>query len=291
MKRHYFIFCLLCAAVLAGCSKPDDPAPTPTPPVTPPVIPTTPQNCIMSGVSQRNSGTKAEFAINITYNAGLNPTRISVYDSAAGQSIYNTALTYITADSIRLNDLEYFKLDASKRVVVFVTNSDMIDPSDGDNYRYEYKYNTEGYLVTKYLYINGSTVPNYTTTYTYTGTLLTGCTMLATSSGNLKILESTINYDSPLSPKTVMYSFPDGFESFYFTAALNFGTKPTKLLSQMVTKLFNPATGTVIDTWTTNYNGYTLDANGYLATGTATGDLQQGMAAFYGKTYFMYQCQ
>lgn len=291
LKRFQYFIIILTVATLAACSKPNDPTPTPpTPPVVPPVTPTT-QTCIMSGVSQRNSGTKAEFAITVVYNSTLAPTTIVVYDSASSTHIYDATLTYAAADSIRLNAYEYIKLDASKRVSLFITRSDMTDAANSDVYRYQYVYNTDGYLATKYLLINGSANANYTTTYTYTGTQLTGCSMVATSSGNLKILDATISYESTLAPKRMMYTFPDGFENFYFTAALNYGTRPVKLMSQMVTKIYNPGTGAVIDTWTTNYSGYSLDTNGYLVGGTATGDLQQGVAAFYGKTFFSYQCQ
>jgi hypothetical protein len=167
----------------------------------------------------------------------------------------------------------------------------LTDIANADDYRYEYIYTSDGYLSTKNLYINGSKVANYTTVYTYNNGLLTGCVMTATSAGNLKMLESTLSYDATLSPKTMIYTFPDAFESYYYTATLNFGVRPTKPLAQVVTKLYNPGNGTLIDTWTTNYSGYSVDSNGYLSGGTANGDLQQGIASFYGKTYFTYQCQ
>ena len=115
--------------------------------------------------------------------------------------------------------------------------------------------------------------------------------MISPVSGNLKILDAALTYDTSTAPKTMIYPFPDGFENYLYTPILNFGNRPAKALSQVVTKLYNSGTGALLDTWTTNYSGYTLDGNGYLTNGTANGDLQQGMASFYGKTYFTYQCQ
>jgi hypothetical protein len=75
----------------------------------------------------------------------------------------------------------------------------------------------------------------------------------------------------------------------YFTV-LNYGNRPTNPPQQVVTKIYNTTTGVVLDTWTTNYSGYKADANGYLTYGVASGDLQQGIASFYGKTNFYYNC-
>jgi hypothetical protein len=183
------------------------------------------------------------------------------------------------------------KLDTSKRVIAFVTRSDLTDPANSDIYRYEYLYNASGYLAIKNLYINGSVNAYYSTNYAYTNNLLTSCIMTSPIAGNLKVLEATLAYDTSTSPKTTIYPFPDGFENYLYAPVLNFGKRPGKALSQVVTKLYNASTAAVLDTWTTSYTGYSLDSNGYLTNGTANGDLQQGMASFYGKTYFTYQCQ
>jgi hypothetical protein len=285
------LFILGAAVVYCGCSKGgDNPSPTPNPTPTPTPTPTA-KTCIISGISQRNSGVKAEFGMTILYDNSLNPTKITVYDSAANSKLFDASLTYVTSDSVRIDTYQYLKLDASKRVIVFVTREDMTDPANSDTYRYEYIYTSDGYLSTKNLYINGSKVANYSTSYAYNNGLVMNCIMRAVSSGNQKVLESTLTYDASLSPKTMIYTFPDAFESYYYSTALNFGVRPSKPLTQVVTKLYNPATGVLLDTWTTNYSGYSLDSNGYLSNGNANGDLQQGMASFYGKTSFTYQCQ
>jgi hypothetical protein len=293
MKTHLSKILLLITILFAiGCGNKDAPTPTPTPPNPPtPPTPPAPKTCIFAGISQQNSGAKSEFYLSIQYDGSLNPTKISLFDSAANTRLLNATLTYVTADSVRLDAYQYFKLDASKRVIAFFTKEDMTDPINSDNYRYEYKYSSDGFLVTKNLYINGSPSPVYSTAYTYTNGLLASCLMTAVSSGNKKVIESTLTYNATLSPKTMIYTFPDGFESNLYSTALNFGNRPTKPLTQVVTKIYDPASGTLLDTWTTNYNGYSIDSNGYLSNGVAAGDQQQGIASFYGKTTFLYQCQ
>jgi len=282
---------LLISAVYLSCSKYNNDAAiiTPTPP-TPP-IPPSPKTCIIAGFSQTNSGNKPEFFMSITYNGNLNPTRISVYDSAANSQLFSANLTYASADSIRIDAYQYFKLDNNKRVSRFFTKQNMKKPTSSDNYLYEYTYNSDGYLTTKNLYVNGSLTPLYNTTYTYTNGLLTSCLMVAASAGNKKILESSLTYDESISVKTMFYTFTDGFESYYFSPAMNFGIRPAKPPKQIITKFYDPANNNLLDTWTSNYSGYMLDGNGYLSYGIASGDQQQGMANFFGKTTFLYQCQ
>ena len=290
IKRIAGIFCIM--TLLIGCPKNGDtPAPPPNPP-SPPTPPNpTPKTCIISGIFQQNSGPKPEFALLITYNSSLNPTRISAYDSATNRQLFVANLTYGSTDSIRIDAHQYIKLDASKRVTAFFTKSDMTDPQGSDNYRYEYIYNTEGFLITKNLYINGANSPTYVTTYTYSNGLLTSCLMVVASAGNKKVLEATLTYETGLTPKTMLYTFPDGFESYYYSTALNFGTRPNRPLKQVITTLFNPATGATIDVWTSNYSGYTINTDGYITYGVTTGEQQQGIASFFGKTTFTYQCQ
>jgi hypothetical protein len=280
------ILFLIVTMIFLGCGKKDaGSGGTPTPPPPPPPTPTA-STCILSGVSQVNS----EAALTAFYDNNLNVTRLLIFDSVNNIKRFDVNLNYVTGDSIRLDAYQYFRLDAGKRVILFVTKSDLKNPSTSDDYRFEYFYNAQGYLESKNLYINGSTLPNYKTVYTYSNNLVTKCVMTAVSSGNLKVLESDLIYNTSVTIKTWMYTFPDAIEGYMYFTVLNFGNRPTNPLQQVITKIFNTSTGAVLDTWTTNYSGYKVDSNGYLTYGIASGDLQQGMAMFYGKTNFYYLC-
>ena len=246
--------------------------------------------CIFSGIFQVNKdGVKPESALTVYYDNSFNVTRILIYDSVYNIKRFDANFNYITNDSIRIDGFQYLKLDAQKRVVLFVTKSDLKDPANADTYIFEYVYNSQGYLDTKNLYVNGSKLPNFKTVYTYTNNLITKCVMTAVSSGNLKVLESDLIYNSSINIKTWIYTFPDAFEGYMYYTALNFGNRPTKPLQQVITKIYSAA-GALLDTWATNYSSYKVDSNGYITFGVANGDLQQGIGAFYGKTNFYYQC-
>lgn len=288
------LLCILCGFTLfTGCGKQESPPAVNPPPTNPPVNPppTNPKNCIVSGISQTNTGTKSDFVLSVSFNSNDAPTKFLVYDSLANTKIFEANLTYITTDSIRLDQYQYIKLDASKRVSVFVTKSDMSIPTTADDYKFMYIYNNDGYLITKYLYINGSATPFQTTSYTYTNNLLTKCVMTAGGNNSLKILEADLLYDNNSTLKNWIYTFPDAFESNVLNTALSFGNKANKALTSIVTKIYNPANGNILDTWTTNYGSYTFNADGYLTSINATGDLQQGIVTCYGKTVFTYTCK
>lgn len=275
--------------IFVGCSKQDAGSGVGTTPPPPPPPPTA-TKCIVSGVSQVNSGNKSEAALTAFYDNNLNVTRLLIYDSVSNIKRFDVNLNYITSDSIRLDAYQYFRLDASKRVILFVTKSDLKNLSTSDDYRFEYFYNAQGCLESKNLYINGSKLPNFRTVYTYSNNLVIKCVMTAVSSGNLKVLESDLFYNTSVTIKTWMYTFPDVIEGYMYFTVLNFGNRPTNPLQQVITKIYNTSTGAILDTWTTNYSGYKVDSNGYLIYGIASGDLQQGLASFYGKTNFYYQC-
>lgn len=289
---EYLFLCWIATIMFAGCSKPDggQNPPTPTPPTQPPVTPV-PSNCILSGISQVNSGTKTEFALTALYDVSSNVKRISAYDSTTSESTFRADFNYVTADSIVIDPYQYIKLDAGKRVILFSTKSDLVNPSIADDYKCKYSYNSQGYLTTRDVYINNYSLPNFSTSYTYTNNLLTNSTTRSVSSGNLKVMESDITYDNTINIKNWIYTFPDATIESKYTSVLNFGNRAVYPVKKVVTKIYNPLTGVLMDTWTTNYGAYRVSENGNVTYGEATGDLQQGIAVFFGKTHFYYNCQ
>lgn len=284
-----YIVIISSSLLFAACKKGDTPAPTP--PTPNPPTPPAPKTCFLTGITQANTGSRPDFALSLTLNANNETTAFIVYDSLGNKKIFDANFVYASADSIRIDQYQYIKLDANKRVKTLVALADISNPAQSDIYRYEYVYNSNGYLSTKYQYINQSANSFYTTTYTYTDNLLTKCLVTVTGNSDQKILESDLTYDAAATAKNWVYAFPDAFESYLYSAALNFGNKPARPITQVVTKIYNPINNNVLDTWTTNFSSYSFNTDGYIQSVTANGDLQQGMAIFYGKTQFSYSCK
>lgn len=270
-----------------SCGKDEDVVPIPQPPV----VGGGNKSCSLKGISQFNSGTNAEFSLTGFFDNDLKSIRVMVFDSVTNRKVFDAPFIYSTADSITIDTYRYVLLDGNKRVKTLVTPSDLSDPVNSDQQRFEYTYDTNGFLIRKSMFLNGSKIPDYTTDYSYTNNLLTGCVLKASSAGDLKLLESVISYSTDKTIKNWIYTFPDAFESFFYSTVLNFGVKPLHPVSKMSTTIFNPADGTILDTWVTNFNNYLISSDGYVLSGTANGDLQQGMVGFYGKTNFYYQCK
>ncbi|NTS39818.1 hypothetical protein HRG84_02780 [Flavisolibacter sp. BT320] len=293
IKSIFFGSVVLLAAAWAGCSKGEN-SPSPgggsggsTSGGGPSGKDTT---CLISAVSQVNSGNGAESSVVVSYNSNNDVTKIMVYDSVAKAKRFEAGFTYVTADSVRIDAYQYLLLDGQKRVVRFVTRGDMTNPSKANHHLFEYHYNTSGYLATKNLFINGSVKANFSTAYTYANGRLMRCIMTSPSAGNKKVLDASLWYNENVTIKNWIYTFPDGIEGYPYLTALNFGKKAVNPLLRVVTRIYNPAIEAEIDTWTTDYGNYKVNAKGYLVSGEATGDLQQGLAAFYGKTNFYYTC-
>jgi hypothetical protein len=247
-------------------------------------------NCLITTISQVNNSTSTESSLSVVYNNSFDIGSIIVYDSISKRKSFGADFNYITSDSVRIDQYQYMIRDASKRITRFVTRSDMNDPARADKYLFEYEYNSDGYLSRKNLFINGSAKANFQTVYTYSNGNLSACLLTAPGAGDLKVLESALSYNTNISIKNWIYTFPDALEGYPYLSVLNFGKRGNAPLSRVVTQIYEPVSGRLMDTWSTDYSNYKLDANGYITSGEAAGDLQQGIAAFYGKTKFYYTC-
>lgn len=277
-------------ALAAGCTK--SPPYVITDPATglPPVALTTASgDCLITKITQKNkSANSADNAFEIKRDAALVASNISFYDSLANKSEYNIQL--VTAgDTIRLSAGGYFILNSTTKLVsYFYTLADNTDPTS-DKQVYQYLYDANGYLVKKYLFVNGASSPYYETNYTYNNNLLSACVVYA-GAQKVKLLESSIDYDMTAARKAWIYLFPDFFEGYQYLQALNFGKRGNYPVKNIVTKIYDVSDGSILDTWATTFNGYVYSQDNFILQTTAQGDLQQGLGLLFGTTRFDYQC-
>lgn len=306
MKRIFYnrtALFLVMVMLAWACSKPNpvDPTPNPpnpNPPTTPveidpstgkptPTLTTATGECNIIKIAQKN-GSGGDNAYEIKRDVSLNPTSISSYDSLLKKVDYNITVQKV-GDSIALSTGEYFLLDAStKQVKYFSTRSDLQDPNS-DKQLFQYSYDANGYLVKKLQFINGATVADYETNYTYSGGVLTTCTVLAGSKKTV-LLQSSLDYDLTVTKKAWMYLFTDFFEGYHYLQTFPFGKKSTNPVKSITTNIYDINDGTILDTWTTTFSGYVYSQDGFILQTSAKGDLQQGLGLLFGTTKFEYQC-
>ena len=248
------------------------------------------KNCQIISISNKNSINKSDLALTVYYDYVNRATKLVLFDSIRNIKLKENVFSY-QPDGISISKYESFSLDpTTQQVKKFTTKADLSNPNS-DDLLYEYIYNDSGYLITKNQYINGSKSPTYKTTYSYDASNnLVSCLMNLVS-GNKKILESTITYDETRVLANFIYTFPDGFENYIYTPIFNYGKKPKYALKTMVTKIIDPSTGVLMDTWTTAFGAYSFNIDGYITQLTQSGDFQQGLGLFYGKTDLGYMCK
>jgi hypothetical protein len=245
--------------------------------------------CHLIKIMQRNkSKTQNDNVFLMERNASFVTSRISYYDSLTGKMDFTVTTSY-SGDTIILNTGEYLVTDKTTGYVRFLyTRSDFSDPGS-DEHLYEYIYNAAGYLSRKLVYINGSGAPAYQTNYNYENGLLTDC-VLYTGAQKNKFLESTIQYDAAMPIKPWLYLFPDFFEGYYYAQSFSFGRKQSVAAKSIVTKIYDPSTTTLLDTWATTLSGYVLSKDNFVLQVDAKGDHQQGLGLLFGTTRFEYSC-
>jgi len=248
------------------------------------------KNCQIMSISNYNANNKTDFSMTVFYDYVNRPSKLVLYDSIRNILLKESVFTY-QADGIFISKYELLSLDpTTQQVKKYTTKADLSNPNS-DDVIFEYIYNDSGYLVTKNKYINGSKLPTYKTSYTYdAANNLTSCLMVVVSS-NKKILESTIAYDETIKSSNFIYPFADGFENYIYTPIFNFGKKQKYPIKNMSTKIFDPASGSLIDTWTSGFGTFSMNVDGYITQLTQTGDFQQGLGMFYGKTVLGYVCK
>jgi len=248
------------------------------------------KNCQIISISNKNSNNKSDLALTVYYDYVNRASKLILYDSIRNIKLKENTFTY-QPDGISISKYESISLDpTTQQVKKFTTKADLSNPNS-DELLYEYIYNDSGYLVTKNQYINGAKLPTYKTTYSYDASNnLVSCLMNLVA-GNKKILESTIAYDETRVLSNFIYTFPDGFENYTYTPIFNYGKKPRYAIKTMVTKIIDPASGVLVDTWTTSFGAYSTNVDGYITQLTQSGDFQQGLGLFYGKTDLGYTCK
>ena len=275
--------------IVSGCSKSfteTDPT-TGTIPVS--LTTTTTGTCAIIRISQKNRDyNNTDNAFLVTRDTAFLATHLQSYDSLAGRVDFDINIT-VNGDTVNLSTGEWLLIDKStKLVTTLFTKSDITDSSSDDKLCL-YFYNSQGLLVKKQIFLNGSTEPSFETNYQYDKSLLISCIVTA-GTNKIKLIEATLSYDTTKTVKPWLYLFPDFFEGYHYLQSFNFGKKAISPVQSILTRIFDINDGSLIDYWYTTFSGYVISKDGFIIQTTAGGDQQQGLGLLYGITRFDYQC-
>ena len=289
LKFAYKIGLLVCTyLIVSGCSK----SFIETDPITgvsPVNLTTSTGTCAVIRISQKNRDyNNTDNAFMITRDTAFMATHLQAYDSLAGKVDFDINVT-VNGDTVNLSTGEWILIDKStKLVTTLFTKTDITDPSSDDKLCL-YFYNSQGLLVKKQIFLNGSTEPSFETNYQYDKSLLISCIVTA-GTNKIKLIESTLSYDTTKTVKPWLYLFPDFFEGYHYLQSFNFGKKAISPVQSILTRIFDINDGSLIDYWYTTFSGYVISKDGFIIQTTAGGDQQQGLGLLFGITRFDYQC-
>lgn len=229
------------------------------------------------------------YALNTSYTISGLANYVQAYDSIAGNIDYEISLNY-QGDSVKTSVNEILTLDnRSRRVTRLSTPLDPADPG-GEKLLFDYKYDGSGYLVEKTLTTSTVPVPLLKVTYTWTGGNLTKIeSFLTTLTGQEKFLQVNMDYDLTKRPRNFIPIYPEGFETFLYITALNFGQPSLNLLKKISLTYFD-SNGNPTPPEEINIRDVVFSNDGYITEWFVEGGSFDALGLFSGKNRFVYKC-
>jgi len=254
-----------------------------------PIDPPIGNNCIVNQIITADSLTgQGLFSYFTKFNLSGLAEKVEVYDSISGIMQFQGSLQH-KGDTIRVSPTDYFLTDANKRVKGFRTSD--FSGTPGDTLSYVYKYDVNGYLVEKEIFITGIVFPILRYSYVWSGQNLVAIDgVIALPGITQKALTVTLEYDAAKTAKNFIQVMPDGFESVLYIMGLDLGKKSRNLVKKYVVTLYNDL-GTIDEVYTMNFSNYKFSSDGYLTEWYATGEDAGGTPFQSGRTLFKYFCK
>ncbi len=244
-------------------------------------------NCRISKINNVDSATDvSKGALTATINATDLVASITDFDSL-NFTINTTVTPVYLNDTIKINAVEYFVLDATTKRVAKLHR--LIDPNNivSPPIDVTYTYDAAGFLVKKIGVFLG--IPAVDVSYTYSGTNLTKMTLTDLTAAGFVVEDATVTYNPTLAPKNFIYIFPDEDEYAQFTQFLDFGKKPTNAISSITTNTYS-APGVLNTTEVSTFSNYVLSRDNYVLSVIMKGNNQATIPAVTGKVKFSYHC-
>ncbi len=252
-----------------------------------PVSSTANDTCKLSNIQQIN-GQVVFTSLQFIMNNDRLVTSINFQEN--GGTARPIATFQYKSDSIKISNGEWLIKQTSTGRILEYFHIDKINDLITDSVLYTYVYDQDGKLIRKSAFYNRSTTADFISTYSYQNNELSAVE-LKTSTNNAVILRSEISYDAAKQVKPWIYCFTDFFENNLLMQGLNFGKRVTRPITQIKTTIYSSSNSSIIDTWSTSFNGYVFSPDNYILQVSMNGDSQQGLGTLVGTNRFIYHCK
>lgn len=271
MKRRYYSLFLLLPVIMISCGKEVSletgalPGDTTTTPVT--------NTCDLMKIVQADlTSGRAQVAFVSAFNSEHKVVNLDVIDSSSNSIESSFAISYPTG-RIQIDVDQYFVVNSDGRVSEF-HGYEFPDDRTSERFTVNYTYNAAGQMTLRTeTYDSLPNVVLYQMKFTYTGGNMIREDIEARAGINfVKLADVTFSYDGTKAVKSFIYLHGYTPEIGLFQTAINAGVNNTNAVSRAVTALYNPATGAVTNTTTTNFGNYVIDSRNYVQSFDVTGD-------------------
>ena len=248
-------------------------------------------NCSIATITPYDSSSGRGYgSFHITTGANNLTNKIEWYDSTSGMVSYQANFTYMN-DTMRINENEFFILDASGRIKELNTLENPLDTSS-ERYRYTYAYDADGHLYSKHWFLteHNPDIPFFSYQYEWVNENLVGLEVNEGSGNKRLALSAELIYNDAKTIKDFLYFFPDAHELARYIFSVNVGKKSKKMLEKIVVKIYD-SSGNEIEAYHTAYSGYKFSADNYVTELYASGDIIDGLPLVEGRTKFEYYCK
>lgn len=289
MKKRYYSLLLLLPLIIFSCGKelsvetgalPGDSTGTGNP---------ARNSCLLAKIVQADPASgKAQLAFVSGFNSNNQVVTHDVIDSTSNSIINNFSLSYPTG-RIQIDAVQYFVVNSDGRISEF-HGYEYPDDNTSERFTVRYTYNANGQMVLRTeAYDTLPGVVQYQMKFTYSGGNVTKEEYEGkVGSAFVKIADINFTYDESKTVKSFLYLPGIAPEISLFQTAVNAGVNNANPVTRIVTATYNPATSTVVNTFTTNFTNYVINANNYVQSFDVTGNDYVAGGISAGSRYRLY---
>ncbi|MFM2145713.1 MAG: hypothetical protein RL732_549 [Bacteroidota bacterium] len=245
--------------------------------------------CKLGSITVKNLN-EAEEIYALTYTVPLSgKTKSYSFQNKVTNASLTVTRTFLN-DSISIIDGDSVFVDSATQLVkkIVTRKNPLRFKNDINEYRFTYK---DSLLIKKVGYVNGDTVPYFSSTYTHDPvTHQLTKVQFRFEPENRLLFESTITYDSVYKVVPWIYLYTDFFSLSEHQLMFNFGRRATMLPTSIKSVFYEEDGVKKLGTWETLFSAYKISKDRYVLNFNCSGQRLESLPYLYQNVQFTYQC-